>query len=168
MRRLLQILGLTLMAISIARNACAEIDERPLNVKIVPAFPDLQWPDSLTGADSGVAKPLLPLALCGAGDGSDRVFITTQYGRVFSFENSSTATRLTKFLDISDRVRFDPNENEEGLLGLAFHPKFKDNGKFFIYYTPRWMMGVRGGRSFRVFDFPMRTRARVMQKARRL
>ena len=37
------------------------------------------------------------------------------------------------FLDIRDRVR--NRDNEEGLLGLVFHPRFADNGAFYVYYT---------------------------------
>ena len=45
------------------------------------------------------------------------------------------------FLDISDRKLATPKgEFEMGLLGLAFHPKFTENGKFYIYYTRTDMM----------------------------
>ena len=37
------------------------------------------------------------------------------------------------FLDISDRVGSDGNE--QGLLGLAFHPQYSQNGRFFVNYT---------------------------------
>lgn len=132
------IFALTFSTVGIA----ADVDQRPLDVRTVRAFPNLQWPDSLTGADSGVAKPLLPLAVTGAADGSNRVFVTTQYGRIFSLENSQAAKQVDPFLDISDRVRFDPNQNEEGLLGLAFHPQFKENGQLFVYYTPKHKGGA--------------------------
>ena len=40
------------------------------------------------------------------------------------------------FLDIRDQVRLrTTRSNEEGFLGLAFHPKFKTNGEFFVFYT---------------------------------
>ena len=39
------------------------------------------------------------------------------------------------FLDMQDRVSYNDNQNEEGFLGLAFHPKFKTNGEFFVFYT---------------------------------
>jgi glucose/arabinose dehydrogenase len=40
-------------------------------------------------------------------------------------------------LDIQDRVQYDDRTNEEGLLGMAFHPKFKATGEVFIFYTPK-------------------------------
>src|SRR5262249_1175737 len=39
------------------------------------------------------------------------------------------------FLDISKRVVYIDKENEEGFLGMAFHPKYKSNGEFFVFYT---------------------------------
>ncbi len=39
------------------------------------------------------------------------------------------------FIEMEDKVAYDDRMNEEGLLGLAFHPKFKENGEFFLYYT---------------------------------
>ena len=44
---------------------------------------------------------------------------------------------MQTFLDIRDRVQYDDNQNEEGFLGLAFHPKFKENGEFFVYYSAK-------------------------------
>lgn len=137
MRTMGLIVCLFSVALSGANSAQAEVDQSPLAIDIVPAFPQLQWPDWLTGADSGRVKQLLPLALTGANDGSGRMFVVTQYGRIFSFDNSPEASELNTFLDINERVRFEANENEEGLLGLAFHPKFAENGQFFVYYTPR-------------------------------
>lgn len=75
-----------------------------------------------------------PLDLQHAGDGSGRLFVVEQGGRIYVIGNSSAAdTRL--FLDISDRI--DDSGNEMGLLGLAFHPAFEDNGSFFVNYTDR-------------------------------
>jgi glucose/arabinose dehydrogenase len=41
------------------------------------------------------------------------------------------------FLDLQDRVKYNDNENEEGFLGLAFHPDYKTNGEFFVFYTTK-------------------------------
>ena len=52
------------------------------------------------------------------------------------FPNDQKATETKVFLDIQDRVQYDDRTNEEGFLGLAFHPKFKTTGEVFVYYTP--------------------------------
>ena len=67
------------------------------------------------------------------GDGSGRIFVVEQAGIVKVFENSSDIGSADTFLDITDRVR--DQGNEEGLLGLAFHPEFATNGYFFVDYT---------------------------------
>ena len=72
-----------------------------------------------------------PLVLTHAGDGSDRVFVATEHGVIHVFPNDQKATKTKVFLDIQDRVVYDDNQNEEGFLGLAFHPNYKKNGEFF-------------------------------------
>ena len=67
------------------------------------------------------------------GDGSGRIFVVEQAGVINVFENRSEPGPAAAFLDITDRVR--DQGNEEGLLGLAFHPEFATNGYFFVDYT---------------------------------
>lgn len=112
-----------------------EVDTSPLKIEIVAAFPDLKWPDWLTGADEGVNREVLPVVLTGAKDGSNRVFIASQHGSIHVMPNDSKCKEVATFLDIRDRVNYNPNQNEEGLLGLAFHPNYKSNGYFYVYYT---------------------------------
>jgi glucose/arabinose dehydrogenase len=69
-----------------------------------------------------------PVGIAHAGD--SRLFITLQRGRVMIFDG--TAVRGTPFLDISSRISCC---NERGLLGLAFHPRYRENGFFFVNYT---------------------------------
>ncbi len=76
-----------------------------------------------------------PLELTYAGDGSNRVFVVEQRGLIHVFPNRRDVDRTSVFLDIRDVVSRD--DNEEGLLGLAFHPRYKDNGEFFVYYSTR-------------------------------
>jgi|688.fasta_scaffold00626_19 glucose/arabinose dehydrogenase len=79
-------------------------------------------------------KIALPVEVTHAGDGSDRLFIVDQKGIIHVAENNRSTEKADVFLDISDRVHYQSNYNEQGLLGLAFHPKFDENGLLFVYY----------------------------------
>jgi glucose/arabinose dehydrogenase len=68
-----------------------------------------------------------------AGDNSDRIFVVEQRGVIFVFNNDSNTSTKTVFLDIQNKV--DAISNEEGLLGLAFHPNYETNGYFYVNYT---------------------------------
>lgn len=118
-----------------AEALAVEIDTRPLDVKIVSAFPNLVWPDSLTGADQGLNEEVLPIVITGARDGSNRLFVATQHGTIHVMPKNRQDNSAKLFLDISERVHYNPKQNEEGFLGFAFHPKYRDNGEFFVYYT---------------------------------
>jgi glucose/arabinose dehydrogenase len=74
-----------------------------------------------------------PVDLQHSGDDSNRLFVVEQRGIISVFENDSAADSKTVFLDIEDRV--DDGHNEEGLLGLAFHPDYENNGYFYVNYT---------------------------------
>jgi glucose/arabinose dehydrogenase len=113
------------------------VDESPLPLKTELAFPNLKWTGWSPETDSGKPNPLRPIVLTHAGDGSDRVFVATEHGVIHSFPNDQKATETKIFLDIQDRVSYEDKQNEEGFLGLAFHPKFKSNGEFFVFYTTK-------------------------------
>jgi glucose/arabinose dehydrogenase len=76
-----------------------------------------------------------PVSLGEPGDGSGLLFVVEQHtGRIYSFPNEPGTTDKQLFLELPDPMN---KENEEGLLGLAFHPKYKENGEFFVYYSAR-------------------------------
>ncbi|MEM7353167.1 MAG: PQQ-dependent sugar dehydrogenase [Acidobacteriota bacterium] len=81
---------------------------------------------SLVPILTGLARPV---AVRHAGDGSGRLFIVEQAGRILVWDGSSEPS---VFLDISPLV--DGAYGEQGLLGLAFHPEFATNGLFFVNY----------------------------------
>ena len=62
--------------------------------------------------------------------GDNRLFVVEQVGRI-KILNKNGVLSQTPFLDISTKVR---NSGEQGLLGLAFHPDYKQNGFFFVNY----------------------------------
>ena len=74
-----------------------------------------------------------PVGIANAGDGSGRLFILEQVGRIRIVRDGVLAG--TPYLDLTDRVG--SSANEQGLLGLAFHPAYADNGTFFVNYTDR-------------------------------
>jgi hypothetical protein len=69
-----------------------------------------------------------PLFLTHAGDGSGRMFVVEKGGTIRIVKNGQVLP--TPFLDISSRVR--ASGSEQGLLGLAFHPHYFENGRFFV------------------------------------
>src|SRR5581483_1200159 len=78
-----------------------------------------------------IAKGLTsPVGLSHAGDQSNRLFIVEQGGIIRILKNGALSEKI--FLDIHDRV---VSGGEKGLLGLAFHPKFSENRRFFLNYT---------------------------------
>lgn len=76
----------------------------------------------------GLKKPLF---LTHAGDGTGRLFIVEQAGTIRLIERGVLQDQ--PFLDISSRVR--SVAYEQGLLGLAFHPNYTKNGRFFVNYN---------------------------------
>ena len=79
-----------------------------------------------------------PLYVTHAADGSNRLFLVEQVGRIWILRDGARTTR--PFLDISrliSRSALTENFTEQGLLGLAFHPDFVSNGAFFVNYTDR-------------------------------
>jgi hypothetical protein len=72
-----------------------------------------------------------PVAVRHAGDGSSRLFVVEQDGRIVVLENGTV--RDEPYLDIASQV--ENGGNEQGLLGLAFHPDYEENGFFFVDYT---------------------------------
>ena len=84
-----------------------------------PAFPALKF--------------TRPVDLQSARDGTNRLFVVEQAGLIRVFDNRLDVQQAETFLDIEERVR--DNGNEEGLLGLAFHPSYPENGVFFVDYT---------------------------------
>lgn len=111
-----------------------------LNMKSTPAFPKLKWQGWEPVDENGnVSKPLRILELTSASGDRNRLFALDQRGWIFTFENRPDVEQTNLFLDIQENVSrwFDPGANEQGLLGMALHPKFTSNGEFFVCYTRR-------------------------------
>src|SRR5207302_642346 len=81
--------------------------------------------------------PLRPLVLTHAGDDSNRIFLGTQHGVIHVFPNDQKAKQTKVFLDIEKKVFYSDAENEQGFLGMTFHPQYRKNGEFFVFYTDK-------------------------------
>ena len=89
-----------------------------------------------------------PIYLTSAADRTQRLFVVEKRGTIQVFDPTAVELTMRLFLDIRDVVRdFRP---ETGLLGLAFHPDYKNNGRFFVHYS---------GESFRSFIAEFRVSA---------
>lgn len=75
-----------------------------------------------------------PVELTSPNDGTDRIFVVAQKGIIHTFANKADVNKASVFLDISAKVT---SGGEMGLLGLAFHPDYKNNGYFYVNYTRR-------------------------------
>ena len=83
---------------------------------------------SLEEFASGLSQPV---GIMHAGDASGRVFILEQSGLIKVVKNGFV--NATPFLDLTGVI--DNASNEQGLLGLAFHPDYVNNGYFYVNYT---------------------------------
>lgn len=106
---------------------------------LLPVMASTHQSETQTGTQSILAVQLQPVITTGlsspvfvtsARDGSNRLFIVEQPGRIKVLQPGQTSPAV--FLDIVMRVL---SGGEQGLLGLALHPQFKFNGRFFVYYT---------------------------------
>lgn len=88
-------------------------------VQFVNAFPGLSFQE--------------PVFLTHSNDGTDRIFVVQQNGRIRVFPNDSAATSASTFLNITNKLSW--TGGEQGLLGLAFHPQYATNGYFYVNYT---------------------------------
>ncbi|MCC6974775.1 MAG: PQQ-dependent sugar dehydrogenase [Anaerolineae bacterium] len=113
----------------------------PLATRIVASVDyDYAPPANLTlqvGFKAGIRQVYsgfsLPIFLTHAGDGSQRIFVVEKVGRVQIIQDGKLLN--DPFLDITDIVG--ASGYEQGLLGLAFHPEYRNNGLFYLNYTNR-------------------------------
>jgi glucose/arabinose dehydrogenase len=102
-----------------------------------------------------------PVTLREAPDRTGRLFIVDQIGQIRVVDRDGTLL-AEPFLDIRDRmVSLNPGFDERGLLGLAFHPDFRENGRFFVYYSAPLRPGAPEGfnHTARISEFTAAPRA---------
>ena len=105
-----------------------------------PTFPDTIQPVKLgnclcgTEVTSGLIRPV---AAVPPGDGSGRLFIVEQEGRIRVLANDNKLLK-EPFLDIQSKVYVSRRRGDErGLLGMAFDPEYSSNGRFYVYHSSR-------------------------------
>src|ERR671918_477011 len=104
-------------------------------------------PAASSGAQSPIGDPMdvdleliaggltSPVTLMEAPDGTGRLFVVDQAGLIRVITPSGVLLP-EPFLDVRDRmVALQAGFDERGLLGLAFHPDYASNGRFFVYYS---------------------------------
>ena len=94
-------------------------------------MPDLSFNQYASGFND-------PVSIANAGD--NRLFIVEQAGRIKIIDQGIVQT--TPFLNITSIVN--DSQSEQGLLGLAFHPNYANNGYFYVYYTSNVSTGSTG------------------------
>jgi len=97
---------------------------------------DKDEPANVTPNLQLVAQNLVsPLSVVEPPDDSKRLFIVDQAGKIWIIPSGGTMLS-TPFIDLTSKiVTLSPAYDERGLLSMAFHPNFKTNGKFYVFYT---------------------------------
>jgi len=103
---------------SMTTDSISNTNTGTLSAKVVNAYPKLTFAS--------------PVEYTYANDGTNRVFVIEQEGKIRVFENDANTATAGTYLDIRNKVA---SGGEMGLLGLAFHPDFKQNGFFYVNYT---------------------------------
>ncbi|MGA1842920.1 MAG: PASTA domain-containing protein [bacterium] len=86
-----------------------------------------------------------PVGLASPDDGSGRLFIVDQIGLIKILKPDGEIVS-EPFLDIQDKMGvLNEGYDERGLLGLAFHPDYQNNGRFFVYYSAPLRSGAPFG-----------------------
>lgn len=122
---------LVVLSLSIAPVYAQETTPEPMTTR--SAAPDADQFE-LFDIVSGLFRPLFAT---GAGDESGRLFVMEQSGRIWIVRDD--VLQNTPFLDLTGIVSQDVTGgySERGLLGLAFHPQYSENGLFYVNYTDR-------------------------------
>src|SRR4051812_38381377 len=111
----------------------APVTPAPVALESAPAAtPRVDPAHVAVGFDEVASGLVSPLAIANAGDGSGRLFVGEQDGRIRIVRDG--AVLAAPYLDIVSEVS---SGGERGLLGLAFHPDFPTDPRLFVDYTDR-------------------------------
>ena len=124
----------TLLAVAFSFALAWAQDEEPEIVIARDSPPDAAG-FTLSQVAAGFRRPLF---VTHAGDGSNRVFLVEQVGKIWILKDGLLQEQ--PFLDVENIISqgaLTQPFSEQGLLGLAFHPDYRLNGTFYINYTDR-------------------------------
>ena len=110
-----------LVALALCPAALADEPPRMAGIEMVEAWPGAEFKN--------------PIGIVHAGDGSDRLYVIEKAGRVLmlpKWRGVGPVPSATTFLDIRDRVHA---AMQGGIMGLAFHPRYAQNGKIYASYV---------------------------------
>jgi glucose/arabinose dehydrogenase len=111
-----------IFSIVIFAAAIATAAAQPLpKIELHPVFPNL--------------KTDRPVWMSEAPDGLGRFFVVEQAGKIWVVKKGSDGSDAKEFFNIENRHPY--FENEDGLMSIAFHPGFKTNGLFYVYYNQK-------------------------------
>lgn len=133
---ILLICVVALSAITVAQDDSTEVTPEPDDTQVEVVITREFAPDEsmfrLVQVASGFRDPLY---VTGAGDNSGRLFVMEQSGGIWIVQDGVLMN--SAFLDLSNIVSQDvlSSYSERGLLGLAFHPNYIENGFFYVNYT---------------------------------
>eukprot|EP01104_Vermistella_antarctica_P011076 TRINITY_DN3047_c0_g1_i1.p1 TRINITY_DN3047_c0_g1~~TRINITY_DN3047_c0_g1_i1.p1 ORF type:complete len:638 (+),score=128.71 TRINITY_DN3047_c0_g1_i1:114-1916(+) len=136
-----------------------------LNGDIDPDAPELEegTEEEIACLEEVVGGLNNPVDLQYPEDDSNRIFVVEQTGTVRVLKHTPAdddgsndigeyKEESDPFIDVSSRmIELNPNYDERGLLGLSFHPKYKDNGKFYLFYSGTSL--TNGGLVSRLSEF---------------
>lgn len=145
--------GLFCLAWAASRFTRSESDG--LNAWLTASWqtPDVRWEDAIPKS-AGAFLPLAcepafgslkfwdPLYVTQLPDGSGRMVVVERRGTIQLLSRQGSSWTKTLFADLQDRVVLTPDQAEQGLLGLAFHPKFgvadsPHSNDLFMFYVGR-------------------------------
>lgn len=126
---------------------CEPVSGTALTAVIIAAEPDVSQPVFVTSPP-----------------GDPRLFVVEKCGTIRIIEDGEVLEQ--PFLDISylsDNPRVDCTDSEEGLLGLAFHPGYAENGRFFVNYTEQTDLGDGATRNTVVAEYQVSSEPSVAE-----
>ena len=128
-----RIIMLISMSTALCIGGCKKMEDTPpLSEETTAAVPKLKQAVDLQLVEDGFVSPIgvVPIP-----DNSGRLVVIDQIGKLWVLDASGN--KLTApFIDLTSRmVTLNPGFDERGLLGVAFHPDYANNGRLFIYYN---------------------------------